>query len=265
MLSAYSTLLRTAIHGSYAKTFREPGGALQHPFITPGSEQYTAELWDWDSWLFNVALRQIVLEQGDPAVRDQIRPYERGCILNFLSCPGASTGFIPICVNRDEFQWPEDIRHTNMHKPCLAQHAAFLVREDGGDAGWLRESFKALCSFINFYRNHHFHSATGLYYWQDDYAIGVDNDPCTYGRPDKSSGSIYLNCLMSRELEEDARDLAEKTVDLFGRDLERFGDFHEYYEPDNGKPVMNLGFHSWNLLVLNMLAWLEGKPVVAEF
>ena len=30
--------------------------------------------------------------------------------------------------------------------------------------------------------------------------IGVDNDPCTYFRPDRSSGSIFLNCMMYKEL-----------------------------------------------------------------
>lgn len=71
--------------------------------------------------------------------------------------------------------------------------------------------------------------------------------------------------LVNYGLNDDARDLAEKTVKLFGRDLERFGDLHEYYQPDNGEPILNRGFHNWNFLVLNMLAWLEGKPVVTEF
>jgi hypothetical protein len=30
----------------------------------------------------------------------------------------------------------------------------------------------------------------------------------------------------------DARSLAEKMITLFGRDLERFGALHEYYQPD---------------------------------
>lgn len=66
-------------------------------------------------------------------------------------------------------------------------------------------------------------------------------------------------------LDDDGRDLAEKTVKLFGSDLKRFGDFHESYQPDNGEPLVNKGFQSWNLLVLNMLAWLEGRPVIREF
>ena len=52
---------------------------------------------------------------------------------------------------------------------------------------------------------------------------------------------------------------------FLGRDYERFGALHEYYLPDNGEPVLNKGFQNWNLLVLNMAAWLDGKPFVTEF
>jgi putative isomerase len=63
----------------------------------------------------------------------------------------------------------------------------------------------------------------------------------------------------------EAKDLAAKTIRLFGRDFERFGALHEYYEPDTGEPILNRGFQNWNYLVLNMIAWTEGKPVVSEF
>ena len=62
-----------------------------------------------------------------------------------------------------------------------------------------------------------------------------------------------------------ARELAEKTVVLLGRDFERFGNLHEYYDPFSGEPALNLGFTNWNLLVLNMIAWLDGKECVNEF
>ena len=32
-----------------------------------------------------------------------------------------------------------------------------------------------------------------------------------------------------------------------------------------GRPIMNPGFQNWNYLVLNMVAWLEGRPVVREY
>ena len=40
------------------------------------------------------------------------------------------------------------------------------------------------------------------------------------------------------------------------------GALHEYYNPETGAPIMNKGFQNWNYLVLNMLAWLERRPVV---
>ncbi len=39
----------------------------------------------------------------------------------------------------------------------------------------------------------------------------------------------------------------------------------EYYQPEDETPLLNHGFQNWNMLVLNMLNWLEGKEPVAEF
>ncbi|MFP4380711.1 MAG: MGH1-like glycoside hydrolase domain-containing protein [Candidatus Sumerlaeia bacterium] len=422
-LTPYIDLIKQHICRDFHGMYREAGEGLPYPFLTPGSEQYDDVLWDWDSWWSNIALRQVLKEVGESAEYEKALPYERGCVQNFLSF-AKGPGFVPIVVGRGGFTMPEDIRNINMHKPCLAQHAAFLIQQDG-DAEWFREDFYFLQLFVNFYHNHHRHSC-GLYYWETDKAIGVDNDPCTYGRPAKSSGSIYLNTMMYRELlatawiaeqlnldeiagqyrqdaenlkqaiqeycwderdgffysvdlnirpdselqedwghnwglhcgypvdwpcliqrigvwsgfmglwsgvatdeqaervvqehyydsdtfgaeygvrtlskmekmynvrgmgnpsswlgpiwgianymtfrgfvryrqNEAARDLAEKTIRLFGRDFERFGALHEYYQPDNGEPILNKGFQNWNYLVLNMIAWLEGDDVVEEF
>ena len=415
----YFPLIEEKLSADYAGMFREPGGALKHPFLTPGSDQYAEVLWDWDSWFSNIALRQILAKSGSAAEQDRARPYERGCVLNFLEF-GGMDGWIPILSGRGGPEKPEHIYEQNMHKPCLAQHAAFLVQADGGDAEWLRSKFYYLQAFLNNYRNHHRHSC-GLYFWQTDMSIGVDNDPCTYYRPPRSSGAIYLNALMLKELEaisylcrclelgeiaehyqkdaddlreaiqehcwderdgffysvdlnllpveakrtfglhqgmprdwpcviqrigvwsgflalwaglataeqaerivvgqyrdpktfnapfgirtlsrmekmynlratgnpsswlgpiwgisnymvwrgllnygfrDDAEQLAAKTVQLFGRDLERFGTLHEYYQPENGEPILNPGFQNWNYLVLNMVEWLKGREPVAEF
>ncbi|MDT8390174.1 MAG: trehalase family glycosidase [Lentisphaeria bacterium] len=411
--------IRENLSQNYKGMFREAGGALPYPFLTPGSDQYADVLWDWDSWLTNVALRQILKEFGTGDDREEARKYERGCVRNFLADVKLN-GWVPISIPRSGRKPPEDIYAQNMHKPCLAQHAAFLVQQDGGDAEWVRdkEGLYGLQKFVNNYRNFHRH-ACGVYFWQDDSAVGVDNDPCSFDRPPRSCGSIYLNCLMFRELEalaylcecvdlgevaaqyqkdaddlkaaileycwderdgffysvdfnfvdptlkprrhggqkrdwpcliqrigvwsgflalwsgvatkeqaerviaehyrndktfnapagvrtlskmekmynvrasggpsswlgpiwgvsnyltfrglvrygfdKDAKDLAEKTIRLFGRDIERFGGMHEYYQPENGEPILNLGFQNWNYLVLNMIAWLEGQEPVTEF
>ncbi len=84
----------------------------------------------------------------------------------------------------------------NVHKPCLAQHALFIC-EQNGDYEWIREKFNLLARFVDFYYIHCRHES-GLYFWLNDVAIGIDNDPCVFYRPDRSSATIYLNCLMQK-------------------------------------------------------------------
>ena len=419
-MEKYIKALREYMRRDYMEMYRDKGGIFKYGFLTPSSPSYGDALWDWDSYFSDVALRQILIDIG--ADINEALEYERGCILNYLSFT-ESDGFMPIMISRnlnpDELR-PKDIYKENMHKPILAQHAAFLVKQAGGDAEWLRNDFQKLQYHINNYFNHHRHKATGLFYWQTDKMIGVDNDPCTFYRPDGSSASIYLNCLMVKELEameylserlgmadaarlyqtereklvnsirehcydgrdgffynvdlnlrevdfsdgefyhrgmprhwdcliqridvwsgfmtlwagvateeqaarvveryrdkksfnceggvrtlspqekmyrvvasnnpscwlgpvwiisnyltfkgllkygytDEAKELCEKTIRLLGRDVIRFGAMHEYYSPDDGEPVINLGFQNWNMLVLNMIYWYEGKDCIEEF
>ncbi len=431
-IAKYTSLCRHHIYKDMKGMYREAGQSLVYPFLVPGSNQYLDMLWDWDSWLSNVALKQILLENGTEKDRLEALKYEQGCVLNALHY-GGMDGWIPIWIERNAPSREEMLKKrnpwkSNMHKPTIAQHAALIVRSMDGNAEWLREEFYKLQAFVCKYLNHHRHQATGLMYWQTDEAIGVDNDPSTFYRPHGSSGSIFLNALMYRELlameyladclnlgeiadsfrkeadnlkeqvqehcwdprdgfyysvdlnllpvekpdieglmpgdlylhvgqprnydcliqrfsvwsgfmsmwsgiatpeqakemverhfhdtrsfnapagirtlsplekmynvrasgnpsswqgpiwinvnylvfrglvnygfKEEAKELAEKTILLLGRDYERFGALHEYYLPDNGEPVLNKGFQNWNLLVLNMAAWLEGKPMITEF
>ncbi len=428
-VSHFIQIIKSNIYKDYKGMYRKSGGSLVYPFLTPGSKQYDNVLWDWDSWLSNVALRQILSDTGSDNDKQEAIKYEQGCVLNFLHY-GDWDGYIPIVIWKDSNPRnirPENIYDINMHKPVLAQHAAFLTQLNGGDAEWIREKFYHLQAFVNNYKAHHRDKATGLYYWQNDVAIGVDNDPCTFYRPAKSSASIYLNCLMYKELlameylagqlnlaaignefatdaEElkaaiqmhcwdkrdgffysvdlnlrpltnkpdntlgitfiihsgyprdydcliqrievwtgfmalwagiatpeqaerivrehysnpmtfnsasgvrtlskmekmyslrasanpsnwrgpvwgisnymvfrglvdygytaEARELAVKTICLFGKDFEKNGALHEYYEPETGEPLLNKGFQNWNYLVLNMIAWLERNTVIREF
>jgi putative isomerase len=421
-LTQHAQAIREYLHRDYEQMYREPGGTMKHGFLTPGSAQYADVLWDWDAWLSNVALRQIVAEADDPQAAEKALPYEQGCILNFLDFSNLY-GEIPVAINRDKeptgLEEPGSWTKKNNHKPCLAQHAAFIVKQMGGDADWLAEKFQFMHFFMNNYRSHRRHEPTGLYFWVKTGGIGVDNDPCTYYRPLNSDASIYLNCFMVKELEamiylcerlkqtevadhyrkdladlkaaiqehcwdewggaffsadlalrpiehdtyshrgmprdydclvnrrliwsiflalwagvadedqarrmveehyrdertffcdwgvrtlgklekmynvrpsgnpsswlgpiwgasnyltfrglvrygfdDDARDLAEKTVRLLGRDIQRTGAMHEYYQPENGEPLLNHGFQNWNMLVLNMIHWLEGGEPIWEF
>jgi hypothetical protein len=428
-ISHYASIIKSNVYKDYKNMYRPSSGSLVYPFLTPGSNQYDNVLWDWDSWLSNIALRQILTDIGTEKDKKEAVKYEQGCVLNFLHY-GDWDGYLPIVIWEDSKPrdiMPENIHDVNMHKPVLAQHAAFLTKTNGGDAEWLREKFYHLQAFVNNYKSHHRNKATGLYYWQNDVAIGVDNDPATFFRPAKSSGSIYLNCLMYKELNamvylanqlnqsevgkefskdaknlkaaiqehcwddrdgffysvdlnltpdkntldntlgksfmihsgyprdydcliqrievwsgflalwsgiatpeqadrivkehysntktfnaqsgvrtlskmekmysmrasanpsnwrgpiwgisnymvfkglkdygftKEAKELASKTIWLFGKDFEKSGALHEYYEPETGEPLLNKGFQNWNYLVLNMIAWMDGKQVVEEF
>lgn len=384
---------------NYKKMLREPSGALEYKYIVPGSV-YSDSLWDWDCWLTNIALSEFVTED--------ISEYEIGCVLNFLNFSDEK-GRIPIVLFPNSSKNSFGTEEINIHKPCLAQHSEFIVRKNG-DIEWLRPHFSKLCKFVDFYINNCRHK-NGLYFWLDDHAIGVDNDPCTFYRPQKSSGSIFLNCFMYKELEslcflgeklgentdkykteaenlkrtvrencfdekdgfyysvdfnllpvdlnsgrhagaprnwdcliqrigcwsgflamwsgiatkeqaermvkenlldenafwapfgvrtlskyekmyqikasgnpscwlgpvwgisnymvfdglvkygflKTAAELAEKTVKMFENDLNSSGELHEYYDPENGKPIINPGFQNWNLLSIKMQKFLNGN------
>ena len=385
----------------YKKCFREPAGNLKYRYIVPGSG-YGDQLWDWDSWLADLSI-------GILAKDDGISEYETGCILNFLRFVDEN-GWTPIFIQPEKTS--EVLlggKKTNSHKPCLAQHALFVSRNNGNDASWLEEYFPKLELYLDYYENNCKHES-GLYFWIDDFAIGVDNDPCTFYRPERSSASIFLNCFMYKEflamvglsemlckkaeaekykakanelynavqnecwderdgffynvdinltpinpdewlhkgaprhwtgliqrigvwsgflamwagiatkeqaermvkehyLDEktfyapygvrslskmekmytvkasgnpscwlgpiwgivnyvvfeglkdygyinEAKELCRKTITLFGRDIIDNGAMHEYYDPETGEGVMNLGFQNWNLLSINMYNWL---------
>ena len=51
----------------------------------------------------------------------------------------------------------------------------------------------------------------------------------------------------------EAEVLADKTLLLLSRDLERNGSLNEYYHPDTGVALSHQGFIDWNLLVLEMI------------
>ena len=421
MLERWARLLEDHIRTNCEQMMREPAGQLAHAYTVPSSPNspyYSNALWDWDSWSTSIVLGQM---EADTDRRGHFTAYEQGSILNFLDHTDAD-GVMPVQLTPEKTLTHGDPTRSgefaeNMHKPVIAQHAA-LVSQRRGSAEWIRAHIGTLGQFIDRYLESHMHRETGLAYWQSDFAIGVDNDPSVYYRPNKSTAAAYLNSLLYRELlaygylleefgelseatrrrrqaqdladameaymwderdgtfysadlalrpidagdwlhsgaprtwsslllridswssflpmwaglashqqaermvervrdprtfgatygvrtlsclekmydlrasnnpsnwlgpvwgmsnymvfrglvkygfHQDARELAEKSVCLFGRDLESSGSLHEFYNPDTGDPIMTKGFQNWNFLVLNMIAWLEGRVVVSEF
>lgn len=98
------------------------------------------------------------------------------------------------------------------------------------------------------------------------YDLRASNNPSNWLGPVWGiTNYLVFRGLVRYGFDDDARQLAEQTVRLFGRDLETSGALHEFYHPDTGEPIMTRGFQNWNFLVLNMIAWLDGRVVVTEF
>lgn len=410
-MKKYEELITKYISEQKYKILREPSGKLPHKFIVPGA-CYAQEIWDWDSWLTDVAIANTLKTEEE---KSTFSAYQKGCVLNFLDNM-YENGSIPFMTSGESTFCESEGGESNGAKPVIAQHALFVCKFLG-DFSWLKDQYAKLKKFLNYYETNCKHES-GLYFFIDDWAIGVDNDPCTFYRPKRSSASIYLNCLMYKELlamaeisqnlgyNEDAalyndmaatlktavndlcfderngfyysvdldllpiddshwihmgcprnwntlirkidvwsgflamwagiatqnqadrmvkenylksnifysdygirtlsksekmylikesgnpscwlgpiwgvsnyltfkallkygyndlaKDLAERTVTLFGKDLDECGEFHEYYDPETGKGISNQGFQSWNLLVNNMISYLNGEPFTEE-
>ena len=56
-----------------------------------------------------------------------------------------------------------------------------------------------------------------------------------------------------------ANEIAEKTINMLGKDLETNGGFHEYYNSNTGEGIRGLGMHGWNFLVLELINDLENN------
>ena len=90
------------------------------------------------------------------------------------------------------------------------------------------------------------------------YAILKSGNPfCWLGPIWGISNYIVFDGLIRYGYTEDAKGLAEKTVRLFGKDIEACEELHEYYDPETGLGINNPGFQNWNLLSINMLEWLR--------
>ena len=171
-------------------------GSFEHPsIVVRGGRCYPGQMWDWGNWANNIAVRQIALEQGTDK---ELFAYEKGSVMNFLNEQREDGSIDIVIASSPEFDLSKSHPHRNVHKPVLAQHVAFIAKYEE-DTEWLKSIYPALDRFLAYYENNAKHES-GLFYFFDDFAIGVDNDPATFYRPDNSSASIYINSLMYMEL-----------------------------------------------------------------
>lgn len=133
-VAKYTQLCRQNIYKDMKGMYRPKGKAFKYPFLVPGSQQYLDQLWDWDSWLSNVALRQILLENGTNNDRKEAIEYEQGCVLNFLEF-GGWDGWIPTLITRDTKPrsegMPRDIFEITCTNPCWPNMLHLLPKTMG--------------------------------------------------------------------------------------------------------------------------------------
>ncbi len=107
-----------------------------------------------------------------------------------------------------------------------------------------------------------FYSAYGVTTLARDekmFDLSVTNNPSNWLGPIwLVANYVVFRGLMNYGFREEAERIYLGSLNLLGRDLEKTGSLHEYYNPFTGEPVMNGGFINWNVLVLNMADELAG-------
>ncbi len=98
------------------------------------------------------------------------------------------------------------------------------------------------------------------------YNLKVTNNPSNWLGPVWGvSNYMVFRGLQRYGFHEEAAELARRTASLFEKDLKETGTFHEFYDPDQGVGIRTPDFQNWNCLVLNMIAYLEGRTQITEF
>ena len=178
-------------------------GILRHPSISatlPGST-YATELWDWDTYWTSRGLLQLARRLNDAELLQRIAWHAQGSLFNFFDHQAAD-GRIPIMMtgtNPDTFGCLKtSSAEANHAKPIFGQ-LALLIADALKNVQWFESRFDQLLRFQDAWRDQ-YQTPIGLLVWGNDLAIGVDNDPTTFGRPSFSSANLMLNCLYHQDL-----------------------------------------------------------------
>ncbi len=206
---------------------RPASGILHHPFLNPGGT-YLDQLWDWDSYWVARGLFDLADWRDDAALASSVLSHGQGSLRNILNHQGGN-GSLPILMrpdNPDVFGCCDGKKpFSNPAKPIFAQFTDLLYRRSG-DQHWLREVTERLDAYYAYWEER-FLTPSGLYVWATDAAIGVDNDPTTYGRPFFSSANLLLNCFLYKDLKTAAelcnKGGGEKRSQKLGAQADRLG------------------------------------------
>ncbi|RRJ97695.1 glycogen debranching protein [Opitutaceae bacterium TAV4] len=87
------------------------------------------------------------------------------------------------------------------------------------------------------------------------FSLAVSSNPSNWNGPVWIlSNYLVWQGLLRYGFTVEAAELATRTLRLLAADIETHGATHEYYDPDTGRPIMNKGFISWNLLACAMMS-----------
>ncbi|MFQ9510174.1 MAG: MGH1-like glycoside hydrolase domain-containing protein [Lachnospiraceae bacterium] len=203
-LDSYEQLIRTFIRNQTEAVLKQPRSFIRYPFIDPGSV-YDGNVWDWDTYWSVYGFLNLADGYDDPTMKMRIIEHSKGNIRNFFDHQ-LKDGYIPMMI--EVADWPEPYLNSkhkegvqmNMHKPFLCSQIA-CISDYIGDYSWVEEFMEAIKKYFICYDTNYFNANCGLYVWCVDIMIGMDNDPATFGRPNFSTGNIFLNSFMCTELE----------------------------------------------------------------
>lgn len=206
-MTDYKVITENYIKENAFCMLKNASGVFRYPFVVPGAG-YESDLWDWDSFWSSYALIDIteyfkdVKDFDYETRRNEVERHAKGNILNFLDRIEPD-GFIPGTVTSsglfaDYFiKRHREGKTVNQCKPVLFLQAA-KIGETYGGFDWF--DAEKLSGYLDYYRKEQYHSVSGLYFWKNDVMIGIDNNPAVFGRPECSSGDLFLNCFMYAEL-----------------------------------------------------------------
>ena len=198
---------------------RQEAGYLKHPSLSPSlpGKTYSTDLWDWDTLWTARGLFGLAELKKDSNLQSKLCAHAKGSLENFLDHQSLE-GRIPILISaqhKDFFNSlsTEKPNPHNQAKPVMAQ-LALLVADKSTDLEWLVPRFDQILRFHDSWREGN-GNAIGLLVWGNDVAIGIDNDPTSFGRPVFSSANIMLNCLFYQDLRAAAKlaDRLHRTAD----------------------------------------------------
>ncbi len=266
--------------------FHEAAGCLKHPFVSPGGP-YAQTLWDWDSFWASTSMLGLAELSNNMDFQQKVLKYSKGALLNLFEYQ-ATDGSVPILLSEKDPDWFDSTKDptANMAKPILGQYCVLLDKYDCFDKEEIVELLSKLNKYYACWTQRYQHEKTGLYLWANDIAIGVDDDPATWGRPPFSSASIFLNSLLYEDLKA-AAELANKHGDtclnkLFVKKAEDLkSSINEYcWDPKDGlyysvdvQCKQNLSEHRhftslncnlepfWHCLPLKIASWSSFMPL----